>query len=96
MEDEEPDDDEYDASNEEATFAWDSLRIFVLKKNNRKEKLCGIVVFHSAYMSSYPGPDESHHMVEPELMAEGKNISTEIGYTGESDWVDIPILCGSG
>uniref|UniRef100_A0A6V3RTY0 Uncharacterized protein n=1 Tax=Lotharella globosa TaxID=91324 RepID=A0A6V3RTY0_9EUKA len=94
LQDEIPEDDDYDSSNENALFVWKGLRVFVLRK--KKDKLCGMVVFHKAYLSSYPGPDETHHLVDPKMMTESKDIAQEVGHTGSDTWIDIPILCGCG
>ena len=90
-----PDDDEYDINNGGANFAWQGLRIFVLKDGS---DIKGMVVLHDAYLSSYPGPDESHHRYDPtvKLSSKGRNIAKEIGNAGSAKWTDIPIVCGSG
>lgn len=90
-----PADDEYDINNGGANFAWQGLRIFVLRQ---KSDIKGMVVLHDAYLSSYPGPDASHHRYDPQvkLSSNGKNIAKQIGNVGSKKWTDIPIVCGSG
>lgn len=87
-----PSDDEYDPKNEGANFAWSGLRIFVV--TTKANEIKGMCVLHDAYLSSYPGPDASHHKYDPVLKLSGddKNIADEI----EKSWTDVPIVCGQG
>ena len=90
-----PSNDEYDIKNGNANFAWRGLRIFVLRQNGTIKGMC---VLHDAYLSSYPGPDASHHDFDPvvKLSPKGKDVSIQIGNDGSRKWTDIPIVCGRG
>mmetsp|Transcript_46588 Transcript_46588/g.74906 ORF Transcript_46588/g.74906 Transcript_46588/m.74906 type:complete len:379 (-) Transcript_46588:358-1494(-) len=96
LQDEEPEEEEYDPTNESANFVWEALKVFVLRRETKNKPICGIVIFHRAYLQQFPGPDEAHHVVDPVMMAENKNIASEVGYTGSKTWVDMPIIAGPG
>lgn len=82
-------------------FYWSGIRIYCMRQASTGS-ICGLYVFHDAYLSSYPGPDEHHHRVNPRISRRGKrgrDISSQIGgsrHDGSARWCDIPILAGPG
>mmetsp|Transcript_8257 Transcript_8257/g.20288 ORF Transcript_8257/g.20288 Transcript_8257/m.20288 type:complete len:371 (-) Transcript_8257:405-1517(-) len=86
-----PFDDDYDIKNPNALFVWRDLRIFIIRRDNKSKPIVGIVVLHTAYLTSLPGTEE-HHDEEPVMIADGKDVAEEIGYEGEGHWIDIPVL----
>ena len=52
-------------------FYWSNLHIYVVRnsfvKRGRSRSIQGLCVFHDAYLSSYPGPNNFFHTVDPVL-----------------------------
>jgi hypothetical protein len=95
-------------------FYWSGIQIHIVRDTpiniGERGSIQGLCVFHDAYLSSYPGPTNFFHTVDPVLTKTAKpkrtskNVGIEFNDTkpssepgqGSQRWCDIPILAGPG